>query len=390
MILIQIIFIIALLGIFQTYLFYPLFIQWAHKLFSKPNKKVEPLLGSPTIEIIFAAYNEESVITEKIISSFESDFLPSNISVRVGTDKCNDNTDALIRDQMKTYPNLFHHPFPQRTGKSGIINSLIEESGADILILTDANVIFNEETVRELIKPLRDPKVGAVGGNIIYQKKDNKGISQQEDSYLKLENRIKNAESSLFGYAMGLEGGCYSVRRELFPIIPPLFFMEDFYVSLSIIEKDYKLLFNSNATCSEDVSIDNTEEYKRKVRISIGNFQNLNRFKLLIFTKFTPFGFMFLSHKVLRWFTPFFLIALLLSSILLLQVHPLFLIFSGLYFAFLSAGLLGILFSQSKNASWLKYPGHFIHMNLALLKGFFIYLKGVETNVWQPTSRNQE
>mgnify|MGYP000716491821 CR=1 FL=1 len=203
-------------------------------------------------------------------------------------------------------------------------NELVNESKADILILSDANIIFKPDTIPQLIAPFTD-KVGAVGGRIIYDDHKSSGISQQEDSYLQLENRIKSAESNLFKSAMGLEGGCYAIKRELFPIIPPRFFMEDFYVSLSVIEKGYQLLFNANAVCIEDVSTDNKEEFKRKVRISIGNFQNLERFKSLVFKRFNPVGFSFLSHKILRWFTPFFLILLLLSSLVLQEYFQFFL-----------------------------------------------------------------
>tara|TARA_R110002096_G_scaffold132768_3_gene283302 strand:- start:89986 stop:91152 length:1167 start_codon:yes stop_codon:yes gene_type:complete len=382
----QIIFALCLFGIFQTYIFYPLFMI----LFSKiKNWKIEDDLREyPNVEIIFAAYNEESVIEKKIHSCFNSNYPKEKISLRIGSDNSTDASETIIQKLQGHYPNLNLKSFKSRTGKSGIINDLVKESKAEILILTDANIIFKANTIEELIRPLNN-KVGAVGGRIVYDKHQSSGISKQEDSYLQLENKIKSAESLLFKAAMGLEGGCYAIKRELFPQIPPRFFMEDFFVSLSVIEKGYQVLFNSHAICFEDVSTDKNEEFKRKVRISIGNFQNLGRFKGLIIKRFKPIGFSFLSHKILRWLTPFFLILLLLSSLILSKDSLFFQSFSGLYFLFIVLGTLGILFSQNKSIGLLKYPGHFIHMNLALLKGFFIYLKGVKSNVWQPTNRNQ-
>lgn len=383
----KILFAVSLLGIAQSYFFYPIglfLLQWL----KKKENKIQALDSFPSIEILFAAYNEESVIEDKIHSSFKTDYPKDKISLKIGSDNSSDKTDQIIQKLKSKYPNLQLRAFKTRTGKSGIINELVKESKADILILSDANIIFRPDTIPQLIGPFTD-KVGAVGGRIIYDEHKSSGISQQEDSYLQLENRIKSAESDLFNSAMGLEGGCYAIKRELFPVIPPRFFMEDFFVSLSVIEKGYDLLFNANALCVEDVSTDNKEEFKRKVRISIGNFQNLERFKSLVFNKFNPVGFSFLSHKILRWFTPFFLIILLLSSLFLQGESIFFQVFAGLYLLFLVLGTLGILFSQNKSIGLLKYVGHFIHMNLALLKGFFIYLKGVKSNVWQPTNRNQ-
>ncbi|HBF19147.1 MAG TPA: hypothetical protein DDW81_03560 [Cryomorphaceae bacterium] len=388
MLVVKILFFLSLIGILHTYVVYPALMLLLHSV--KGTKK--PAAGPenhPEVEIIFAAHNEESVIAEKIRSSFKSGYPEEKIKVHIGSDCSTDNTDSIIRDLQKQYPGLRLTRFEDRTGKSGIINQLTQASTADLLILTDANIIFEEATIPTLVSSMQDSQTGAVGGHIEYRQVFEKGISQQENTYLQLENRLKSAESDLLGAAMGLEGGCYIIRRKLFPVIPPLFFMEDFYVSLSVMEKNYRVLLNTHAKCYEDVSIASTEEYKRKVRISIGNFQNLGRFRKMIWNRFFPIGIAFLSHKVLRWITPFFLLSLLICSILLAPESRIFSLFSGIYFLFLSVGLLGILFSQSKSLSWVKYPGHFIYMNLALMRGFFIYLKGVKSNVWQPTTRNQ-
>jgi hypothetical protein len=60
------------------------------------------------------------------------------------------------------------------------------------------------------------------------------------------------------------------------------------------------------------------------------------------------------------------------------------------FMVFILLAYVGILFSQGVSGTWLKYPGHFIYMNLALLKGFIHYKKGVKSNAWQPTKRNQD
>ncbi len=357
---------------------------------SKKRQNVSALTTYPTIEIIFAAYNEEAVIREKIISTFTTTYPKDKISVRVGSDASSDKTDEIIEALQNEYPNLYFKRFKERTGKAGIVNQLVAESTADNIILTDANILFIPETIEQIALGLQDKKTGIAGGKICYTHVKGTGISRQENFYLRLENAIKQAESDVFGTTMGVEGGCYIIRRELFPKIPPLFFMEDFYITMAVLKQNYKVKFLAKATCHEDVSVESTEEYKRKVRISIGNFQNLTAYRSMLFTHFFPAGFIFLSHKVLRWFTPFFLIALIPLSTLLAPTGIFYSVFAVFYAVFLGLGLIGILFSQSKKAGFLKYPGHFVHMNLALLEGFTLYLKGVKSNAWQPTRRNQE
>lgn len=386
---IEVLFYISLLGILHTYLIYPLSMLLLGKIFyqkgSSPSEDYQP-----TVEIIFAAYNEEAVIREKIIHSFKTKYPDAKLSVRIGSDASSDQTDSIIAELQKEYSNLHFKRFPGRTGKAGILNQLIKESSAELIIFTDANIIFNEDTILNLVADMQNPEVGISGGRIVYSSFASTGISLQESTYLNLENQIKKAESDLFGKAMGVEGGCYIIRKELFTGIPPLYFMEDFYISMATMKKRYAVLFNSNATCHEDASVYSSEEYKRKVRISIGNFQNLNAFKSMIITRFFPLGYIFLSHKVLRWFTPFFLLILIPTSLLLSLSSTLYGAIAVFYGVFIVLGAVGILFSQKKWMGVLKYPGHFIHMNVALLKGFYIYLKGVKSNAWEPTKRNQQ
>lgn len=387
---IKVLFFLCLYGILHTYLLYPVFMRLLGLFSKKPHFPQLPSAEDlPTVEIIFAAYNEEAVIEQKILSSFNSSYPAEKLSVRIGSDASSDRTDDIIRKLQSKYPKLHFKRFPGRTGKAGIINELWQQSQADLVIFTDANIIFEKQTIPELVAPALSEKVGIVGGEIFYSRVGRSGISRQEDAYLRWENGLKRLESRIFGKAMGVEGGCYLIKRELFPGIPPLYFMEDFYVSLSVMKQKHQVLINPRAKCFEDVSVLSSEEFKRKTRISIGNFQNLKAFSAWMFRDFFPAGFIFLSHKVLRWLTPFFLVALIPLSALLSVSGMFYGLFAGLYFMFIGLGMMGILLSQRNSAGILKYPGHFIHMNLALLKGFVIFTKGVESNAWQPTRRNQ-
>ena len=386
----ELIFFLSLLGVLHTYLLYPVFMNVAGYLI--PGKK--PLEKKPqeypTVDVVFAAYNEEAVIREKLASIYNTSYPFEKIRVRVGSDASTDRTDAIVREFQKKQPGLLFKRFERRTGKARILNDLVSQSEADYLLFTDANIIFQRETIKELVGTLSDQKTGIAGGTLVYTDSASRGISSQENKYLRLENRLKEVESRLFGCAMGAEGGCYLMRRALFPGIPDRYYMEDFYITMYVLKKGFKVRLVPEAEVFEDISVDSSEEYKRKVRISIGNFQNLKSFGSLVWSSFFPVGFVFLSHKILRWLTPILLLVMLMCVMFLVPVHPFFALFAGLYMAFIGLGLFGILFSGKQKAGWLKYPGHFIHMNLALLEGFFIFIKGVESNVWQPTKRNQD
>lgn len=366
----------ALCLIALTYAVYPLW-QLAF-----PGKTID-LSGEytpPTVSIVFAAYNESSIIEDKIRSLYHTNYPIDLLSVWIGSDMSDDGTDAIIRSLQKEFPNLNLNVNEARSGKSATINRLVALSSAEVIIATDANILFKETTIEELVRPIAQEKATAVAGTLKYE---DKGVASStasnEKAYLSLENAIRRAESRKHGICLGMEGGLYSMKKAFWQPIPPNTFMEDFFQTVQLISRDQKVLFNESAVGLEDVSTSLQEEYKRKIRISIGNWQNLVRFYPLIFKHPYPFGGLFIMHKVLRWVTPhLYLIALA----------------AGLFtpnWLFFTVMLVGLPISQLilLALGWATPLAYFYAMNAALFIGFIKYIKGVKSSVWQPTKRNQ-
>ena len=366
----------ALCLIALTYAVYPLW-QLAF-----PGKTID-FSGEytpPTVSIVFAAYNESSIIEDKIRSLYHTNYPIDLLSVWIGSDMSDDGTDAIIRSLQKEFPNLNLNVNEVRSGKSATINRLVALSSAEVIIATDANILFKATTIEELVRPIAQEKATAVAGTLKYE---DKGVASStasnEKAYLSLENAIRRAESRKHGICLGMEGGLYSMKKAFWQPIPPNTFMEDFFQTVQLISRDQKVLFNESAVGLEDVSTSLQEEYKRKIRISIGNWQNLVRFYPLIFKHPYPFGGLFIMHKVLRWVTPhLYLIALA----------------AGLFtpnWLFFTVMLVGLPISQLilLALGWATPLAYFYAMNAALFVGFIKYIKGVKSSVWQPTKRNQ-
>jgi cellulose synthase/poly-beta-1,6-N-acetylglucosamine synthase-like glycosyltransferase len=349
MLLLEIIVVICFLLIVHSYVLFPIILKLAsaHK---SQNSEIYSLTDElPSVALLLAVYNEEEVIVEKILSTFKTNYPVSRLKFYIGSDASTDETNKLISKYANEYP-IELVVFPGRTGKSGIINKLAEIAKEEILI---------------------NPVV----------KKD--GISFQEKTYLSRENLIKYQEGVLWGTMIGAFGGCYSIRAENYRPVPKNFLMDDFYISMNVIEQGKKAINELDAQCIEDVSNKIEEEFRRKVRISAGNFQNLNRYKSLLWPPFTGLSFCFLSHKVLRWYTP---VLLLLAFIcILIYIYLLFI----LIVLFASPLIDNSLKRLGLHIKVVRFATHFILMNFALLKGLIWYTKGVQTNVWQPTQRNQ-
>ena len=158
-----------------------------------------------------------------------------------------------------------------------------------------------------------------------------------------------------------------------------------------VLVKGSKAINNPKARVFEDVSNDLAIEYRRKIRIATGNFQNLSRFGKLLWPPWKGMGFSFLSHKVIRWLGPFFLIAAFISLLSLSFTSGLYLVMLIGYSGILLLPVLDqILKKLNFHIFILRFITHFCAMNLAMLVGFVRNLKGVKTNVWQPTKRHQD
>ena len=372
--------IVCLFFILHAYLFYPIILF----LLPKTKSRWKDSIPNCSVAVIIAAYNEEGVIGDKVKSVLNN--LPKHLDLEiyVGSDASTDNTDKIIENISRDHHNVHLVRFGGRTGKAAIINQLTKDKRHDIFILTDANVIFTENTISELLIPFQKSEVSMVCANILKISNDNKSFGNLEKSYINYENRMKKMESDLWQFVIGAEGGCYAIRSKDYKDVPKNFYMDDFFMTMQVLENNKEIIFQKNAICKEDIPNLASEEFKRKTRISIGNFQNLNRFKHLLVKNRIALSFAFISHKILRWHTPIFLIIILFCSGFLSFYYSIIFPFLLIQLTLLLSPVWAKLKIRIPIVSSLIY---FYSMNIALFYGMVLYLKGVKSNVWEPTLR---
>ncbi len=384
----EIIFWVSVFLIFHSYVLFPLILN-----ILKKGRKMNQLVFRegdelPFVSIIIAAHNEEKVIAEKIRSTFHTTYPYTKMEVLIGSDASEDRTNQICSIYSKNYDNFHFFPYMDREGKPGVVNKLVMEAKGEILILTDAKVFFTPTTIFELVKHLRNPEIAIVGGNIINEKVRKDGVSIQEKAFMNREIRLKYFEGLIWGNTMGVYGAVYAIKRNSFTFIPANFSVEDFYITMKVLEKKERAILSLQAVANENVPNEMSIEFKRKVRISSGNFQNLRSFLNLLWPPWSSLSFVFFSHKVIRWIGPFLLLLILGSNIFLA-------IDSNFYQATLVFQIILLLIPLidlllriiNIHIVILRFITHFYAMNLALLIGFFKYLLGLKTHIWQPTRR---
>lgn len=326
-----------------------------------------------------AVHNEAVVLPEKLKYLAQLDY-PGPLTFHFGSDCSDDGTNDLLQRFLNHHPGSLHLN-RRRKGKPGTINLLARGIDPEsILVFTDASVMLRSDTVTELVRPmLDDPSIGLTDATMIHTGVPTGGIGPLEDQYIQREVNLKRAESCLWQAMIGPFGGCWAMRSKAFSPVPDNYLVDDFYLCMSAYEAGWRGVSAPDALAYEGVGLHMEDEFRRKRRIGAGNWQNLIRF----FRLWWPPGrdvlaYAFFSHKVLRWLTPWLLAVGGLSLAgLLLQ--------TGNYWTLAAFVLvMGVVCALSPAVRY------FAAMNVALLLGTVDYLKGIKTNVWQPSHRHQD
>lgn len=284
------------------FLFYPLSL-FGIALLVRPRVVNNETLPLPSISICFCGYNEESVIEEKI-SNLESvaQAYESAVEILFYADGCSDSTVARARNRALETQVFVGE---SRLGKSVGMNYLVGRAKHDLVVFTDANVIVEQQTLKELASSFSDPNVGVACGHLRFVNSDTNSTAAVGSLYWRLEEFIKKLETRT-GSTMGADGSLFAIRRKLFREIPEDI-IDDMYTSLSILCDGFRVIRVESAVALEKATTATGDEFQRKTRIACRCF---NCFRLLMPRLFSlsPLNiYKFLGHKLLRWFSIFWL-----------------------------------------------------------------------------------
>lgn len=335
----------------------------------------------PTVSLVFAAFNEQSVIAAKMLNCRALDYPSDSFETLIGCDGCTDHTAELARANRSSRTCVLEYGV--RSGKPTVLNRLLARARGEIVVFTDANTMLDPQSIRNLVRHFANPSVGCVSGLLhLRNPRDEPG---GEGLYWRYETFLKTLEGRL-NMLLGANGAIFAIRRELYSALPPGCVVDDFVISMRIRARGHGLLLDPAAVAFEVAAPSVRGEFSRHARIGAGNFQAIRyTWKLL-----NPFsgriGFAYWSHKILRWLVPFAMMAAFVSSVALFGELP----YRMAALGFSLFGLMGVWGywqeTQGRRTS-LVIPYYFLAMNAALFLGFIRFIRGSQPTAWQRTAR---
>jgi cellulose synthase/poly-beta-1,6-N-acetylglucosamine synthase-like glycosyltransferase len=388
MVALETIFWISFLLVAYTYLLYPLFLvaassgiqvwrDWQYMTCRRDRRRIpsDPL-ELPEISLIIPALNEENHVADKLANLRELDYPKDALDIIFVSDGSTDRTNAILRDAEGGSIRVIY--LPERGGKANALNSAVRTARHDLLVLSDAATLFAPDAVRKLVRHFEDPRVGVVCGALQFQASAES--RQTEGVYWRYESMLRLMESRL-GVTLNASGAIYAIRRECFVPIPTDTLVEDLVVPLEARRRGFQVTYDPEATAVDFGPTTVAGEFTRRVRIATGSFRTLGQIFGARLDPLTAFA--FLSHKVLRWFLPFFLLGILLTSGAL-AASPLYRTLLGAQVAFYALAAGGFFFRQRlQRIRYAMVPYYLVAMHLAFLVGFIRFLARPGTVEWR-------
>jgi cellulose synthase/poly-beta-1,6-N-acetylglucosamine synthase-like glycosyltransferase len=266
----------------------------------------------PFVSIIVPTYNEEANIATRVRNLYSQNYPKQNYEIIVVDSGSTDSTRRIVRRLIELnndgdLPRLSLVSETERNGKGSAINAGTSYAKGEIVLVTDANCVFNLDALKELAPHFKNPQVGAVGGRYVVLNPDN-ALTLSTKFYRDLEHVLRSGESALCS-AVLFDGEMNAWRKGLVDIDPsrPT---EDFEMCIKIRKMGYKIEYEPEASVYEAAPTTLQEQVKQRKKNGIGTIVSiLHNFKFLVVPKDLYRLLLLPSHKGLAILSPYMLLA---------------------------------------------------------------------------------
>ena len=372
---------ILLLITFYTLFIYPVILV-VLKMFLRRDKSsfsaCAPDTNQPLVSFIIAAHNEEKVIYNKLLNTLDLEYPGDKMEIIVASDNSTDATNQIVRD----FPHrkVILLALGEHKGKTNAQNKAANVAAGKVLVFSDANSIWEKNSLRNLLKPFACQRVGYVCGQLRYINTA-AGSGYSEGLYWKYEMLLRICESDLLSVTAG-NGAIYAVRATDYIKINPLY-CHDLELPHLLVAKGKRALYEPTATAAEKAGDSAGEEYGRKVRMLTRTWHRIITGSCL----YNPikygiaYSWMMVSHRLFRYLMPFLQIAVFVFSCFLWRCNLFYQVILAVQVIFYFLALAALLFKLQNKFFYLPY--YFCIFNYASLVGFYNALTGKISPTWE-------
>lgn len=353
---------LSLALVLYPYLGYPFLLALLGLVWGKSPARDEH--HEPRVTLLISAYNEEEVIAEKLENSLRLDYPREKLEIVVASEST-DRTNEIVAGYCSRGVKL--HAFSQRRGKSALLHATVPLACSAIVVFSDANALYDPSALKKLVRNFADPRVGCVSGELVYEPGSG-AAALSESLYWKYEQWLKRLESRLFSL-LGANGSIFALRKELYAPLSETR-GDDFELPVRVLLAGSGAVLEPDARSRELSAPSVSAEFRRRVRMV--SWFLTSAWLLLaeaLCRRRVSLAVQLVSHRLLRWLAPAFLLALAASSAA--AEGALYRTAFWLQIVFYGAAATGWAMDARRTLPpvWLRLPYYFCALHLAVLVG---------------------
>ncbi|MBU5688118.1 MAG: glycosyltransferase family 2 protein [Candidatus Aenigmarchaeota archaeon] len=265
-------------------------LSWIFIFFFAKRRKYSQNFDPP-VSVLLPAHNEEEVIEDTIKSILSSDY-KNDIEIVVINDGSTDNTEKIVKKLQKKDKRIKLLK-TNHVGKARALNFGAKKAKYDYLIFLDADSVLEKNTIKEIIRPLQDPKIAASSGSVRVKITKNPLTWFQDFEYILSSGwrylcSLINAVSVLPGF--------FATKKKIFLEIGGFeadTLTEDFDITLRFKKHGYEVSVNPDAVMYTTVPNKLRTLAKQRIRWGRGSLQVIKKHKDMLFSK---------KHKFLGYY----------------------------------------------------------------------------------------
>jgi glycosyltransferase involved in cell wall biosynthesis len=267
----------------------------------KNRKLLKRYTDEPTVTVMSVAHNEEKVIHQKLENIIKTHYPKDKLEILVTSDNSTDQTNDLVRQFIADNPtyNIRLYEVKERKGKTNAQNEGQKTVTSDILVMTDANSMFEPDAVRELVSSFVDEQIAYVTGRLVYTNDTYNEIANSENTYWKSELKVRETESNIYTITAG-NGAIYACRNKDYVDFAPIRChdgnMPKFYAM-----HGRRAIFNPEAVAYEKAGEVIEDEFKRKIRMNRNILSNIAEgLSCINIFKYGWYSYFYFGHRTCR------------------------------------------------------------------------------------------
>lgn len=369
-----------------AYAGYPALLAIGARIRRRPPLPSQDPAEWPEVTVVVPVFNEERSLPGALDALLQCDYPVGKRHVLVVSDASTDGTDAIVSGYADRGVRLVR--MPERKGKTAAESAAAPFFRGSLVITTDATTRIQPRSLKALVRVFQDPAIGLASGRDVSIAGGDPASTGSESGYVGYEMWVRSLETAS-GSIVGASGCFFAIRPELFDPAFPESLSRDFASTLLTVERGYRAVSVSAATCLVPRSSSLGGEYRRKVRTMARGLGTLWYKKgLMAFRRDPWFSVALIGHKLIRWLV-FLLAPLSLFGLALLATrYPAAQVILGLTVVGILLGLLAFRWPAGRIPRPLAVLGFAVSSFVA---GFMAWLKvfrGEQNPVWEPTRRH--